>query len=378
MAASDNRYITANNINAWLENNQLYKTYLPKDSRLVTTNYARALSKDIYVKNYSNSDKYITESEFIFPYVYFTGKYTSGSTSLHATSYVWGYKGNKGGGNGVGVLPFEFGYLTYNNTNYTIDNSNFFLSSTWKSDSIADTISTGAIYHNGSTHQIVITSNGVNNTSSCVYTYAFFGLKMPDNTTINRLLTLIIAKYPSGVNPPVAEDPYVYIQVNVKNNLNNGIYAVCIELTEYNGSYPTNNGVFDGGNTNYSASSGSSPIGTPLIQAKYTNPVDITHIYFNKNLFNEVRTKIGVQSITVVLYDGGVQGRAYQWIYSLNGGAFDTNYYNSHASELKFYFGSTDNNSNRFYTGPATGADGQLASDTAILNIIIENNWPQI
>lgn len=377
MAAS-NRYITANNINSWLEDNQLYRTYVPKDSRLVTTNYARSLGKNIYVKNYSNTDKYITENEFIFPYVYYSDKYTGGSISLHATSYVWPYKGNKAPGNGVGTIYISFGYLDWDNNNYTIDNSNFFLSSSWKSDSIADTISTGAIFHSGSTHQIVITSNGPNTGSSCVYTYALFGLRMPNGDTINQLLTLVLAKYPSGTNPPVAEDPYVYIQVRVKNNLNNAIYAVCIELTEYNESYPTNNGVFDGGNTNYTASPGSSPTGNPLIYAQTTTFSDVTNIYFNKNLFNEVGTKIGVKSITVVLYDGSTQGRAYQWIYSLNGSAFNTNYYNSHASELKFYFGNSNNdNNNRFYTGPATGADGDRASDAAILNIIIENNWPQ-
>lgn len=373
MAASDNRYITANNINSWLKNNELYKTYVPADSRLVTTNYARALSKDIYVKNYSNSDKYITESEFIFPYVYFTGKYTSGSTSLHATSYVWGYKGNKGGGNGVGVLPFEFGYLTYDNTNYTIDNSNFFLSSTWKSNSIADTISTGSIYHNGSTHQIVITSNGVNNTSSCVYTYAFFGLKMPDNTTINRVLTLVIAKYPSGVNPPdVQEDEIRWIQVNVTNNTTYAIYAVCIEAAEYNENYPTGYGVFSGSNTNYTASASVSETGIPLIDSgKQKN--DCTQIYFNKGVFNEnPSNKIGLQSITIVLWENGTQGRAYQWTYSQNNGAFNYNGSNT----LSFCFGTSDTAStnNQFYSPPCSVNDEQVAIH---LNITL-SSWPTV
>ena len=370
MAASDNRYITANNINAWLENNQLYKTYLPKDSRLVTTNYARALSKDIYVKNYSNSDKYITESEFIFPYVYFTGKYTSGSTSLHATSYVWGYKGNKGGGNGVGVLPFEFGYLTYNNTNYTIDNSNFFLYSTWKSDSIADTISTGAIFHSGSTHQIVITSNGVNNTSSCVYTYAFFGLKMPDNTTINRLLTLIIAKYPSDVNPPVTDyPPYPYIQVVFNNQTNYSIYAVVVYLTEYGAGtypYPENNGVFSGGDDEITATNECSPAFPGLISAKSSsgNNNSLFRIYFDKNIFNSQTTRIGVKSIDVALDNSG----AHAWYYSPNDSSF--NYYDS--NHLSFYFGS--NTSNRFFT-PTTNADTH--EEAIKLNITL-SSWPTV
>lgn len=321
--SATNRYITREDVGDWVSNPTVAlrsSHYLPYDHRLIPRDDGRIY--DVFAKDYGNNDKYITEQDFIFPFVYFTDKYSNG---LHSTGYVCNYKGTKPGGQQNGWTYVEFGYLDWDNSYHSINNSNLYISSTWKTDNTySDSLS---IMHdqNEHNHKILITSSGKNNPPSCVYTYAIIGLRMPDNSSINKYLSLVCAKYPTSVTPP--QNVETIQMVTIKLTFSSGAYVVLPD-----GIYAINFtfGVFTKSGSNYyydadlttfafnsaddynNATSNISNTGIPLVSAGQSN-VD----YGRQMGFDLIYLKgqnpncyIGIVHMDVVKYTEYTQGQA--------------------------------------------------------------------